>query len=165
LWLIAVIVCCVGLYQLYCIIVPFQSANPLWHEVTIGENVIGDWKYGGQDEEGYLRFYNHSQTVVLPPSARLFDADGQFVVIERYSPGSLTYALPYEAIPLPWLAVIASVLVAAAAWTVYRRRRRPARIRTRRRKVRFLRLDPVAFRSPRKVRRFRSAPRRWRWLR
>jgi hypothetical protein len=159
-WLAAlIVVCIIFAYELYCVIVPYRSANPLWHEVTIGQNVIGDWKYGGQDEEGYLRFYNRSETVVLPPSARLFDADGQFVVIEKYSPGSLTYALPYEAIPLPWLLGLLAVVSAAGGWMVYRVRRRPKRLRLGT-PWQLPALPPLPRRRLRRARRFRPAFRR-----
>ncbi len=94
-----------ALFELYQLVIPFQSANPLWHQVTTGEPVINDWKYEGQDEEGYLKFYNQGQTNLLPPNARMFDADGKFVVIEGHTPSTLTYALPYEAIPMRWVAL------------------------------------------------------------
>lgn len=100
------------LVELYRILIPLKSVNPLWHEVTIGEPVIGHWLYGGRDEEGYLRFYDQNQTIVLPPSAHTFDANGQFVVIEDFSSSSLTFAEPLEAIPVRW--VIAGVTVIAA---------------------------------------------------
>jgi hypothetical protein len=90
------------LFEIYQWIVPFQAPNPLWQEITVGQPVIDDWRYGGQDEQGYLRFYSQGQTVLLPPDARTFDANGKFVVIEGFTPSSLTYAKPYEAIPLRW---------------------------------------------------------------
>lgn len=103
--------------ELYRIVIPLNSINPLWHEVTIGENVIGNWKYGGRDEEGYLRFYDQNQTIVLPPSAHTFDASGQFVVIEEFNSSSLTYATPFAAIPLKWLLAGATIL-AALIWLI-----------------------------------------------
>ena len=102
-----------ALFELYQLVIPFQSANPLWHQVTTGETVINDWKYEGQDEEGYMKFYNQGQTNLLPPNARTFDADGKFVVIEGHTPSTLTYALPYEAIPMRWVAL---VVAAAQVW-------------------------------------------------
>ncbi|MBX6353082.1 MAG: hypothetical protein IRZ10_07065 [Thermoflavifilum sp.] len=147
----------IAVYELYALIVPDKSANPLWREVTIGQNVIGDWKYGGQDEEGYLRFYNKSETVVLPPTARLFDADGQFVVIEKYTPSSLTYALPYAAIPMPWLLGLLAAFSAAVALLYARWRRRPRRMRLTRSSAGF----PVSF-TAKPARRFRPTVRRGR---
>ncbi len=108
---IALLICALTVFELYSWIMPFHSQNPLYHEVTIGESVIQEWKYGGQDEEGYLRFYNGQQTVVLPPNARMFDADGQFVVIERFTPSSLTYAMPLAAIPFKWMVALIGVAI------------------------------------------------------
>ncbi|MCL6516838.1 hypothetical protein [Alicyclobacillus sp.] len=120
-----------AVFELVRLLLPLTSANPLYHEVTIGEPVIGEWKYGGLDEEGYLKFYNGGQTVLLPPNERLFDADGRFVVIEGHTPSSLTYARPVAAIPLSWLAAGAGVLAIPAAllWMRLRRRRRRMRVR------------------------------------
>lgn len=120
---LAVLLVLVGFFELYSIIVPFQSNNPLWHQVTVGQSVIDDWTYGGQDEEGYLRFFNQTESVVLPPTAKIFSADGQFVVIEGYSPSSLTFAPPLEAIPLSWLVLLVAIL-AVAGWFYFRRRRK-----------------------------------------
>ncbi len=102
--ILGIAVLCVGLFELYRILIPFDSMNPLWSEVTIGQVVLGNWRYGGEDAEGYLKFYNASQTVLLPPNAHLFGAGGRFVVLEQHSPTSLTYALPRNAIPVSWLA-------------------------------------------------------------
>jgi hypothetical protein len=111
-----------ALFELYQIIVPFRSANPLWQEVTIGQPVIDGWAYGGEDAEGYLKFYNQSETVLLPPSSHMFDADGKFVVIEGHTPSTLTYAEPYEAIPLPWLLAGCAAMMLGGIW-LYRIRR------------------------------------------
>jgi hypothetical protein len=109
----------VALFELYQLVIPFQSANPLWHQVTTGETVINDWKYEGQDEEGYLKFYNQGQTNLLPPNARTFDADGKFVVIEGHTPSTLTYALPYEAVPMRWVAlVVGATGIAIGVWAL-----------------------------------------------
>ncbi len=108
-------------YELYDVIVPFQSQNPLWKEVTVGEPVIDSWVYGGEDEEGYLKFVNQGGvTDVLPPDSHLISLDGQFVIIEHFSPGTLTYALPMEAISLPWL-IGGAVVVTGGVWILYRR--------------------------------------------
>lgn len=102
----------VGLFELIRVIIPFQSLNPLWQQVTIGQSVINGWMYGGEDEEGYLRFYSSGgESIVLPPSSHLFSADGTFVVLEHFSPSTLTFAEPWDAIPTSWLAGAAVVLV------------------------------------------------------
>lgn len=113
-WLIVVALLGILLliYELYDVIVPFKAQNPLWKEVTVGEPVINGWMYDGEDEEGYLKFYNQSGvTHVLPPDSHLISLDGEFVIIEDYSTGTLTYALPMEAISLPWLIGGAVVIV------------------------------------------------------
>jgi hypothetical protein len=113
------------LFEIYQWIVPFRPANPLWQEVTVGQPVIDEWRYGGQDEQGYLRFYNQGQTVLLPPNAHTFDADGKFVVIEGFTPSSLTYAKPYEAIPLRWWLIgIGAMAVPILVLSIRARRRR-----------------------------------------
>ncbi|MFB5189916.1 hypothetical protein [Alicyclobacillus fastidiosus] len=110
LFLPILVVCGVELYKF---VIPFNSVNPLWKDVTVGENVIDDWKYDGYDEEGYLRFYNHGQIHLLPPSAHLLALDGQFVVIEESSPNSLTFAPRlYRAIPIRWDVAIVGVIAA-----------------------------------------------------
>lgn len=126
--MIGLVVCVIAVFELYRWVVPFHSENPLFQEVTIGENVIDNWKYGGQDEEGYLRFYNDQQTIVLPPSSRLFDANGQFVVIEHYSPSSLTYALPFAAIPFKWFAALFATLALFIGAIYMRVKNRPRKL-------------------------------------
>ncbi|GMA60086.1 hypothetical protein NZD89_10940 [Alicyclobacillus fastidiosus] len=121
------VVCCVELYKF---VIPFNSVNPLWKDVTVGETVIDDWQYEGYDEEGYLRFYNHGQTHLLPPSDHLLALDGQFVVIEESSPNSLTFAPRlYRAIPIRWdLAIVGVVaLVILAGWFYLRKRLKSAK--------------------------------------
>ncbi|WP_157076253.1 hypothetical protein [Alicyclobacillus kakegawensis] len=124
LWagLAAVLLLLAAVYGMYSAVDPSQSFNPLWREVTIGQTVIGDWRYGGQDEEGYLKFYSRGETVVLPPSARVLDLDGRFVVLEGHTASTLSFAYPLAAIPLPWLM---GILMAAAGCVgfVWRRRR------------------------------------------
>ncbi|WP_054967198.1 hypothetical protein [Alicyclobacillus ferrooxydans] len=102
-WVLAIAVACVGLFELFRLLVPFQSINPLWSEATIGQTVLGNWSYGGEDAEGYLRFYDSGHEITLPPNAHLFGANGRFVVLEQHSPTSITYALPWNAIPVSWL--------------------------------------------------------------
>jgi hypothetical protein len=121
-WLLGAVILLslVLLYELYLTIIPFHSKNPLWHQVTVGQPVIGDWLYGGQIESGYLKFYNHSGSVVIPPSSRTFDADGKFVVIEDFTPSSLTFAEPYGAIPLRWIALSIAVILALPLLILWR---------------------------------------------
>jgi hypothetical protein len=130
---LAAILILAGTYELYSAIVPSQSFNPLWREVTVGQRVIGDWMYGGQDEEGYLKFYSHGETLLMPPSARVLDLDGRFVILEGHTVSTLTFAYPLAAIPITWLLG----MLTAFGLTVYllyrrarglrRRRWRPAR--------------------------------------
>jgi hypothetical protein len=131
-WLVLAVLGAAALFELYRILLPLTSANPLYHEVTIGEPVIGEWRYGGQDEEGYLKFYNGGQTVLLPPTERLFDADGRFVVIEGHTPSSLTYARPVAAVPLSWIAAGLGAMALPGGWIWLRLRARRKRLRVRR---------------------------------
>lgn len=130
-WLvvIALFAASVGAFEAVRVAIPFQSSNPLWQQVTIGQSVINGWMYGGEDEEGYLRFYSQAQSIVLPPSAHLFTADGTFVVIEHYTPSTLTFAQPWNAIPTGWLFAGAGVLVVGGYVLLRRSRRRARRLR------------------------------------
>lgn len=112
------------LFEAYRFVMPFVAKNPLYHEVTIGEPVIDAWYYGGEDQEGYLRFYDKStgQNVVLPPTSELFGADGKFVVIEHADSGSLTFADPLEGAPPIWYVLMAT-FVGLALWFMIRRRK------------------------------------------
>ncbi|MCL6594156.1 MAG: hypothetical protein K6T31_09295 [Alicyclobacillus sp.] len=152
---LAVVAAVLG-YELYRVVVPFHTLNPLWHEATVGETVIQQWRYGGVDEEGYLKFYNQGQTVLLPPEERVFDADGQFVVLEGHTPNSVTYAQPYAAVPASWLAACLAVLSVPAGllWLRWRRWRR--RLHTRRPR----KSAPVQRNWSRRARAFRPARRR-----
>ena len=129
-----VVLVLVVLIEVYRWLVPYASWNPLWNQVTIGQSVIGPWKYGGQDEKGYLRFYNGFQTALLPPTAKLFDANGQFVILEAHTLGSLTYAWPIAAIP-PGLLLVGLVGVGAGGflWVKGSRHRRKSNFRAMRR--------------------------------
>ncbi|MCY0888121.1 MAG: hypothetical protein OWQ59_06640 [Alicyclobacillaceae bacterium] len=132
-WLIVFgILMAVGGFELTRYIIPFEARNPLFHEVTIGEPVIEHWKYGGVDEEGYLRFYNGIQTIVLPPGSHMFGADGTFVMLEHHNATSLTYADPLEALPLRWIIVILSSVGAVVGFVAWRLRvmRRPLRTKS-----------------------------------
>lgn len=114
-----------SVYELSRVIIPFETQNPLYHEVTVGEPVIGNWEYWGEDEEGYLRFYNSTRgnTALLPPSSHMFDADGTFVVLEHHSPSTLTFADPIEAVPIGWIA-IGGVLVLLVGGVIFWRFRK-----------------------------------------
>lgn len=118
--------------EVYRLMTPFVSANPLWTQVTIGQPVIHGWMYGGVDEEGYLKFYNQaSPPITIPPDAHMFDADGEFVILEGHTPSSLTFAQPYEAIPTRWLVVGFAVIAIPTALLVlkYRLRRRGMKLK------------------------------------
>lgn len=107
------------LFEMYHLLMPYVARNPMYHEVTIGEPVIDTWDYDGEDEEGYLKFYNTSShdDALLPPTSKLFGADGKFVVIERADAGSLTYAEPLESAPPIWYVVMV-LLIGAAVWMI-----------------------------------------------
>ncbi|WP_304458815.1 hypothetical protein [Alicyclobacillus sendaiensis] len=121
-------------YEGYRMIMPFVARDPLYHEVNFGQRVIDDWQYEGENEEGYLLFYNpvNGDRAMLPPQSRLFGADGKWVVIEHADAASLTYAEPLEA--APWYVYL--LLLAAlggGGWWAFRRARavRGKRMRTR----------------------------------
>lgn len=152
-------------FELYRILVPFVSANPLWSQVTIGEPVIHNWLYGGLDEEGYLKFYNPSHAsipVLLPPDAHMFDADGQFVILESHTASSLTFAQPYEAIPTRWVLVGGGMIAIpiVVLWLKLRQHRRRIKLRTKVHKH-ILSKQRVAFHLPAKSKSFRSKRRPW----
>ncbi|WP_051344124.1 hypothetical protein [Alicyclobacillus herbarius] len=114
----------VAFYEVYSAVNPSQSFNPLWREVTIDQTVIGDWRYGGQDPEGYLKFFQEGggETVLLPPSARVLDLDGRFVVLEGHTASTLTFAYPLAAIPITWLVGILTAALAFLALVWQRRK-------------------------------------------
>ncbi|RIV24253.1 hypothetical protein D2Q93_07365 [Alicyclobacillaceae bacterium I2511] len=114
----------VVLFEVYRWWVPYASWNPLWNQVTVGQSVIGPWNYGGLNEQGYLRFYSGFQVVLLPPTAKLFDANGHFVILEGHTPGSLTYARPIADIPPGWLLLgLCGVGMGGFLWVTRSRRR------------------------------------------
>lgn len=104
--LLAALVCVVSLvgYELYRIIIPFQTQNPLWSEATIGEPVIDHWDYEGKNEEGYLQFKNSATgtTAELPPGEKMLALDGKFVMIEHAGNDAITFATPLAAVPIWW---------------------------------------------------------------
>ncbi|MCY0892544.1 MAG: hypothetical protein OWR52_03420 [Acidibacillus sp.] len=74
---------------------PFQTTNPFLRQTTIGQSVLGDWRYGGDSAAG-IKFYDAYQAVVLPPGTPTFAADGQFVKIDGTTPSTITFEPAYE---------------------------------------------------------------------
>ncbi|PWI57618.1 hypothetical protein [Sulfoacidibacillus thermotolerans] len=75
---------------------PFQTTNPFLRQTTIGQSVLGDWRYGGSDATGQMKFYDAYQSVVIPGNATTFAADGQFVTIDAHTPTTITFEPSYE---------------------------------------------------------------------
>jgi len=104
---------------------PFQSTNPFLKEVTIGQSVIGDWRYGGT-VDGKMRFYDaYYQNSVIPDTQTTFAADGEFVHIDGFTASPLTFEPAYESETFgtsTWL-WIGSILLAVIL-TVTRHKRR-----------------------------------------
>ncbi|WP_206881246.1 hypothetical protein [Alicyclobacillus mali (ex Roth et al. 2021)] len=111
-------------YEGYRLIMPFVARDPLYHEVNFGQRVIDDWQYEGENEEGYLLFYNpiNGDRAMLPPQSRLFGADGKWVVIEHADAASLTYAEPLEAAPWYVYFLLLAAFGVGAWWAVKRAR-------------------------------------------
>jgi len=124
-----------GAIELYRVITPFNSLNPFWKEISLGGQIFPGYYYNGQDEEGYLKFYNAAQSFVIPPSSRLIEYQGHYAVIEAYTPGTLTYANPIDAIPLRWVVIGSGVFAGIAftlwTWVKAKRNRRPLRLSNR----------------------------------
>jgi len=78
------------MHAVYDVIAPFHPINPLVQEITIGERVIGEWKYAGLDDQGRIKFYNLYQTVVIPAKSTTFAADGDYVIVRDHTPTILT---------------------------------------------------------------------------
>jgi hypothetical protein len=75
-----ILILILGIYQLHKLIVPFQSENPLWHEVTVNQPVLDGWVYAGEDAEGYLKFFKQGeQTDLLPPNSHILALDGSLL--------------------------------------------------------------------------------------
>ncbi len=153
-------------YELYRIIIPFQTQNPLWSEATIGEPVINHWDYEGKNEEGYLQFRNSTSgtTAELPPGEKMLALDGKFVMIERAGNDAIVYATPLAAVPIGWwlLGVAAvAVLLLPIALRV-RVQRAKAGFKTRRQKhqgeIALLMQTGFHASGPRK---FRAKTKRW----
>lgn len=130
---LALVTLCVsiGIFALYRFVDPFNSLNPLYHEITVGQKVIDDWTYEGKDRDGDLIFYNNNfQQHIMPPDSRTLALDGKYVVIENATENSLTFAEPVEAIPYQWfLPVIVFGGVLLFLRSLIRKRSRPMRIR------------------------------------
>ncbi len=123
---------------------PFQTANPFLRQTTIGQGVLGDWRYGGTDSSGQMKFYDAYQSVLLPGDARTFAADGQFVSIEAHTPTTITFEPAYEsqtigpAIAL-WIGLLATAGVVAFWRGGHHRSSTASRFRTRAKSARFRR--------------------------
>lgn len=150
LLLAAAVILVLIIYQLDRVIVPFQSENPLWHEITAGQVVIDNWKYGGEDAEGYMEFYQDGDPHehLLPPNERILGLDGTFVVIEHHTDSSLTYAEPIDAIPMRWILYGLGLMSLPATFICLRIRARRKRVRLRIRKPMPIRVDKK-LRTPR----------------
>ena len=103
---------------------PFQPANPFLRQVTIGQSVIGDWRYGGADPNGAMKFYDAYQYVTIPANSPKFAADGEFVTLDGHTPSTLTFEPAYESEiigPASYLWII--LAVAAVLALVWKKRR------------------------------------------
>jgi hypothetical protein len=132
--LLALVTLCVligvGIFELYQFLNPFSSLNPLYHEITAGQKVIDNWVYEGKDKDGDLIFYYNYETHLLPPGSHKLALDGKYVVIEKATENSLTFAEPVEAIPYQWfLPVIVFGGALLFLRSLIRKRKRPMRIR------------------------------------
>ncbi len=113
---------------------PFQPANPFLREITIGQSVLGDWRYGGTTTSGALRFYEAYYNIELPANSTTFAADGMFVRIDGHTPTTLTYEPAVESQTLGPIIVVGLLLLAIAPlWALRRtlRGRRHGRTRLR----------------------------------
>ncbi len=101
---------------------PFQPANPFLREITIGQSVLGDWRYGGTIASGSMRFYDaYYQYVELPATATTFAADGMFVRIDGHTPTTLTFEPVVESETIGPAIIIALALLAVAPLWAMRR--------------------------------------------
>ena len=120
---------------------PFQTANPFLRQTTIGQGVLGDWRYGGTDSSGQMKFYDAYQSVLLPGDAKTFAADGQFVSIDAHSPTTITFEPAYESQTIGpavilWIGLLAAAGI-VAFWRSGHRSSLPGRFRTRAKSARF----------------------------
>lgn len=93
---------------------PFQPANPFLRQVTIGQSVIGDWRYGGSNTNGSMKFYDAYQYVSIPEGSSTFAADGEFVTLAGHTPSTVTFEPAYESEVLGPASYIWIILVMAA---------------------------------------------------
>ena len=96
---------------------PFQPANPFLRQVTIGQSVIGDWRYGGSNTNGSMKFYDAYQYVSIPENSSTFAADGEFVTLAGHTPSTVTFEPAYESEVLGpasyiWIILVIAVIVA-----------------------------------------------------
>ncbi|MCY0870760.1 MAG: hypothetical protein OWT27_09260, partial [Firmicutes bacterium] len=120
------------IFSMFIAIDPFQTTNPFLRQITIGQSIIGDWRYGGS-QGGRMRFYDAYQAVTIPDSARTFAADGAFVDIDGHTPTTITYEPTYESETIGPTVFVTSMLFAGAgiaAVVRYGRRRRSPRLAT-----------------------------------
>lgn len=109
---------------------PFQTSNPFLRQATIGQSVLGDWRYGGTDAAGQIKFYDAYQSVLIPGSSQTFAADGMFVVLDAHTPTTVTFEPPVESTAVGPTALIWIGLLAAAIFLLARRgARRSAPVR------------------------------------
>ncbi len=116
---------------------PFQPTNPFLRQVTIGQSVIGDWRYGGADPNGAMKFYDAYQYVTIPANSPKFAADGEFVTLDGHTPSTLTFEPAYESeIIGPASYVWILLAVAAVLALVWRKSRlTPAKMRKQRKRM------------------------------
>ena len=107
---------------------PFEQANPFLKEVTIGQAVLGDWRYGGADAV-HLKFYDTYQSIPIPANSKTFAADGEFVSIISHTPSTLTFEPVIESeVMQPMVYVWVFLLLGALVWALVKNRKmRPKR--------------------------------------
>jgi hypothetical protein len=118
------------IFSMFIAIDPFQTTNPFLRQITIGQSIIGDWRYGGS-QGGRMRFYDAYQAVTIPDNARTFAADGAFVDIDGHTPTTITYEPTYESETIGPTVFVTSMLFAGAGIAAvlrYGRRRRVPRM-------------------------------------
>ncbi|WP_067625905.1 hypothetical protein [Alicyclobacillus acidiphilus] len=88
-------------FEVYEFLNPFQNLNPLHHEVTLGEEVIGDWIYAGMNDNGDIVFSNNHNDVpvLIPENSHEFALDGKTYIVDRATRNSLTFSDPIESLP------------------------------------------------------------------
>ncbi len=103
---------------------PFQTTNPFLRQTTIGQSVLGDWRYGGTDMTGQMKFYDAYQSVLIPSTATTFAADGQFVTIDGHTSTTITFEPSYESETLGPTVFVWIGLFVAAGIVAFRQGRR-----------------------------------------